>query len=237
MGENRWHDVEDWPPPGTRFIKYHLHSAGRANTLGGNGWLSIEAPQDELPDIYLYNPHDPVPSTGGQSCCFHPVAPMGAYDQRMVEMRNDVLVYTTPPLEKEMEVTGPISAVLWAASTAPDTDFTVKLVDVHPCGKAINLCDGIIRARFRESLETPSLIKPDEVYRYEIQVGVTSNLFKKGHRIRVEVSSSNFPTYDRNPNSGQWAKDVAASDLKIATQTIFHEPDKPSYISLPIVPR
>jgi putative CocE/NonD family hydrolase len=163
---------------------------------------------------------------------------MGAYDQRMVEMRNDVLVYTTPPLEADTEITGPISAVLWAASTATDTDFTVKLVDVHPDGKAINLCDGIIRARFRESLENPRLIKPDEVYRYEITVGVTSNLFKKGHRIRVEVSSSNFPTYDRNPNSGQWAKDVTSSgDMKIATQTIFHEPDKPSHITLPIAPR
>ena len=237
MGENRWHDVEDWPPPGTRFVKYFLHSKGRANTLSGNGLLSIEAPQDELPDIYLYNPLDPVPSTGGQSCCFHPTAPMGAYDQRMVEMRNDVLVYTTPPLAKDMEISGPISAVLWAASTAPDTDFTVKLVDVHPCGKAINLCDGIIRARFRESLEKPSLIKPNEVYRYEIQVGVTSNLFKKGHSIRIEVSSSNFPTYDRNPNTGQWARDAVSSDMKIATQIIFHEPDKPSHILLPIVPR
>jgi uncharacterized protein len=237
MGENRWREAEDWPPPGTRFVKYYLHSAGRANTLSGNGWLSPETPQDELPDIYLYNPLDPVPSTGGQSCCFHPAAAMGAYDQRAVEMRNDVLVYSTPPLETDTEITGPVSAVLWAASSAPDTDFTVKLVDVHPCGKAINLCDGILRARFRDSLEEPSLIKADEIYRYEIQVGVTSNLFMKGHKIRVEVSSSNFPTYDRNPNNGQWPSEATTSDMKFATQTIFHAADTPSYISLPVAPR
>lgn len=237
MGENRWRDVEDWPPPGTRFVTYYLHSAGRANTLSGNGRLSQEKPGDELPDIYLYNPQDPAPSNGGQSCCFHPAAAMGAYDQRMVEMRNDVLVYTTPPLEQDTEVTGPVRAVLWAASTAPDTDFTVKLVDVHPDGRAINLCDGIIRARFRESLENPSLIRPGEVYRYVIEVGVTCNLFRKGHRIRVEVSSSNFPTYDRNPNTGAWPKDAKPSAMAIATQTIFHEPGRESHIVLPVSPR
>jgi putative CocE/NonD family hydrolase len=237
MGENVWRDEQGWPLVRAREIDYFLHSNGRANSINGDGWLSPSPPSEELPDVYVYDPSDPVPSAGGRSCCVPLISPMGPLDQRLVETRNDVLVYSTQPLERDIEVTGPVIAVLWASSSAEDTDFTVKLVDVYPDGRAINLCDGIVRARFRESLLTPSLIVPDEVYRYEIRVGATSNLFRKGHRIRVEVSSSNFPTYDRNPNTGQWPKDARQCDMQIATQVVYHERKWPSHILLPIMPR
>jgi putative CocE/NonD family hydrolase len=237
MGENIWRDEQGWPLVRAREIDYFLHSNGRANSINGDGWLSPSPPSEELPDVYVYDPSDPVPSAGGRSCCVPLISPMGPIDQRLVETRNDVLVYSTQPLERDIEVTGPVTAVLWASSSAEDTDFTVKLVDVYPDGRAINLCDGIVRARFRESLLTPSLIVPNEVYRYEIRVGATSNLFRKGHRIRVEVSSSNFPTYDRNPNTGQWPKDARQCDMQIATQVVYHERKWPSHIRLPIIPR
>jgi putative CocE/NonD family hydrolase len=162
---------------------------------------------------------------------------MGPRDQRKVETRNDVLVYSTEPLEEDLEITGPVTAILWASSTAEDTDFTVKVVDVHPDGRAINLCDGILRTRFRESFSKPSLITPGEPYKYEISVGATSNLFRAGHRIRIEVSSSNFPLYDRNPNSGVWSTEADPGDLRLATQTIYHDWNLPSHICMPIVPR
>ena len=163
------------------------------------------------------------------------VIPAGAFDQRPVEARHDVLVYSTPPLENYMEVTGPITVTLYASSSAPDTDFTAKLVDVRPDGYARNLTDGIIRARYRESASTPSLLEPGKVYRYTIDLWATSNVFKTGHHIRVEISSSNFPRFDRNTNTGN----LIAEDreCKPALQTIFHDAEHPSHITLPTVPR
>ena len=237
MGENRWRAEQDWPPASARMTPYFLHSQGRANSNSGNGRLSPQQPEDELPDVYVYDPHVPVTSIGGRSCCLHIVSPMGAYDQTPNEIRNDVLVYTTDALEADTEVTGAVKAVIWASTTAQDTDFTVKLVDVHPDGSALNICDGIIRARFRESLEHPTPVKPHEIYRYEIMVGSTSNLFKQGHRMRVEVSSSNFPLYDRNPNTGGWSKDAGPTDFKVATQMVFHDNQYPSQIILPVIRR
>jgi hypothetical protein len=159
---------------------------------------------------------------------------MGPRDQRPAEWRPDVLVYTTPPLEADVEVTGPIRVVLWAASTAPDTDFTAKLVDVYPSGFAMNVAQGIIRARFRESWENPALLRPGQIYRYEIDCWSSSNCFQTGHRIRVEIASANFPQFDRNPNTGR-AFGLDA-ELQPATQTVYHDAAHPSHILLPIVP-
>jgi putative CocE/NonD family hydrolase len=162
---------------------------------------------------------------------------MGAFDQRSQEYRNDVLVYTTETLAEDVQVIGTVEVTLFAASTAVDTDFTAKLVDVHPDGQAINVGEGILRARFRDSLENPTPVEPDRVYEYTILVGSTANLFKAGHRIRVEISSSNFPTFDRNSNSGKPLVDASPADRFVATQTVFHDHRYPSHILLPIVSR
>lgn len=237
MGENTWRSDTQWPPASVSYVDYYFHSSGRANSLNGNGTLSQDSASDEWPDVFIYDPRDPVPSLGGRSCCVAGLAPMGPADQRPIEVRNDVLVFTTAPLEEDLEVTGPVTVVLWASSTAKDTDFTVKLVDVHPGGRSINVCDGIIRARFRDSLSDPQPILPGEVYRYEIHVGSTSNLFRRGHRIRALVSSSSFPAYDRNANTGSDPGDVVEGDMKVATQTVFHDSRRSSHVRLPVVRR
>ena len=158
----------------------------------------------------------------------------GSFDQRPVEYRNDVLVYTSEPLEEDLEVTGPVVVKLQASTDGRDTDFTAKLVDVHPNGYARNLCDGILRARFRESLTAPSLLEPDRVYEYEIDLMVTGNVFRRGHCIRLEVSSSNFPRFDRNPNTGhEYGVDA---ELRPARQTVFHTTQYPSHLLLPVIP-
>jgi hypothetical protein len=237
MGENRWRDEEEWPIARAVETPLHLHSDGRANSASGNGTLSAAAPTEEYSDIFVYDPAAPVPSLGGHSCCFPQIAPMGPADQRSVEARNDVLVYTGEVLTRDLEVTGPVHVILWAASTAVDTDFTAKLVDVYPDGTAVNLCDGLIRARFRDSLRRPEPIVPDRVYEFPIQVGSTSNLFRAGHRIRLEISSSNFPQYDRNLNTGEGVGMGSLAGRITATQTIFHDAEHPSRLVLPIVPR
>ncbi len=234
MGANCWRDENEWPLARTRYVKYYLHSEGNANTLNGDGCLSPDAPADEPADVFLYNPHNPVPTKGGGLCCYEAAVAPGAFDHREIESRPDVLVYSTPVLERDVEVTGPIIVTLWAASSAVDTDFTGKLLDVCPCGGVINLTDGIIRARYRESTEKAKLIKPDEVYEYTIDLWATSNVFKAGHRIRLEVSSSNFPRFDRNPNTGATISEEMA--LKPAVQTILHNNQHPSHVTLPIIP-
>ena len=204
MGDNVWRFEDDWPLQRAQNTAYYFHSDGRANTLNGDGALSPQAPADEPPDVFLYNPVDPVPTAGGGLCCSDQFASSGAFDQRAVEARADVLVYSTPPLDHDTEVTGPVSITLYAASSAPDTDFTAKLVDVCPDDEcARNLTDGIIRARYRTPRTPAQLIQPGQVYQYDIDLWATSNVFKKGHRIRVEVSSSNFPRFDRNTNTGK----------------------------------
>jgi len=248
MGANTWRMADDWPIPGTIWRDYYLRSGGSANTAGGDGWLATERPgvgpkhpklrgskAVEAPhDAYRYDPADPVPSRGGHSCCTPDVAPIGPYDQREIEKRHDVLVYTTPPLEEPTEVTGPITVTLYASSTATDTDFTAKLVDVYPDGRAINLNDGIVRASTRESTTDPSPIEPGRIYRYTIEVWPTSNVFAAGHRIRLEISSSNFPAYDRNPNTGhKFGQDAT---LLPADQVVYHDPAHPSRLTLPVMP-
>jgi putative CocE/NonD family hydrolase len=178
MGENVWRDEAEWPLAQARYTRYYFHSAGKANTLHGDGVLSTTPPAQEPADYFLYDPRSPVPTRGGGLCCWQAALPGGAYDQRAVEERPDVLVYSTPPLARAVEVTGPIIVKLWAASSAPDTDFTATLVDVEPSG----------RARYRTSTAQPPLIEPGKVYEYTIALWATSNLFKAGHRMRMEIS-------------------------------------------------
>ena len=231
MGANRWRDAYEWPLPETQFTRYYLHSRGRANSLHGNGTLSAAAPGEELPDGFTYDPNDPVPTVGGPILF---LADSGPWDRRLVQRRDDVLVYTSAVLEDAVEVTGPVTLTLYAASSAPDTDFTATLVDLHPDGRAIILCEGLRRARFRASIETPKLIEPGQVYEYQIDLWETSNVFKVGHRIRLEVSSSNFPRLDRNLNTGH--RPGMDSEMQPAEQTILHDAQRPSHLTLPIIP-
>jgi hypothetical protein len=232
MGRNKWRAENEWPLARTEFTRWYLHSGGDAQTRTGHGTLSTQEPGDEPADTFVYDAAQAVPTKGGNNLMGPPVGP---FDQSELEERSDILVYTSAPLQEPVEVTGPVRMVLYASSTAPDTDFTGKLVDVHPDGQAYNLCDGIIRARYRESYTEPTLILPGKIYRYEIDLWVTSNEFQPGHRIRVEVSSSNFPRFDRNPNSGKpFGTDV---ELLSATQTIYHDAQHPSHLLLPVIPR
>jgi putative CocE/NonD family hydrolase len=229
MGENKWRDEQEWPLARARSTTYFLHGAGRANTLDGDGRLSVQSPGDQQPDTFVYDPWDPVP-TGA----------LGGYsripsDQTAIERRPDVLVYTTDALTSDVEVTGPLSLTLWVASSATDTDFTGKLLDVWPDGTARPLNDGILRLRYRNGKATPQLLTPDEPVQVTIDLGATSNLFRAGHRIRLEVSSSNFPRFDRNPNTGRaFGED---GELRRARQRVFHDSSRPSFVTLPIVPR
>lgn len=230
MGKNIWRDEQEWPLARTQYTPYYFHGAGSANTAKGDGHLSTTKPERQSADHFVYDPDDPVPTVGG--CLLQ--GPAGPLDQTAVEQRQDVLVFTSEVLARDLEVTGPIKAVLYAASTASDTDWTAKLVDVGPEGRAINLCDGIIRARYRESAGNPTLIEPGKTYRYEIDLWVTSNVFLAGHRMRVEISSSNFPRFDRNPNTGH-AFGADAERCK-ATQTVCHDAEHASHLLLPVIP-
>ena len=231
MGENRWRSENEWPLARTHYTRYYFHGNGSTNSLHGDGALSIVPPGEEPSDTYIYDPEDPAPTLGGCTLAI----PQGVYDQRPAEERRDVLVYTSEPLERDLEVTGPILVKLYASSTATDTDFTAKLVDVHPDGYARNLQDGIIRARYRDSATNPSLIRPGQIYEYTIDLWATSNVFKQGHRIRMEISSSNFPRFDRNPNTG--APFGSDARLETAQQTAHHSGQYPSHVLLPLIPR
>ena len=236
MGENAWREEDEWPLSRAERVPFFMRSGGKANSLWGDGRLDRDSPSGgEPPDVYVYNPLDPVPTRGGPVICDAGFVPAGAYDQRLVESRHDVLVYTTQPLEEPLEVTGPVTATIYASSSAPDTDFTAKLIDVSPDGYARNVTEGIIRARSREAGLPSSAIAPGTVYKYDIDMWATSNVFMQGHRIRLEVSSSNFPKYDRNANTGE----PLGSDLTVASalQTVHHSPEYPSHVTLPIVPR
>jgi putative CocE/NonD family hydrolase len=236
MGDNVWRSENEWPLARARYVPYYFHSDGKANSLRGDGLLGPEKPSDENADHFLYDPWHPVPTRGGGLCCYTATLPIGPYDQREIEERDDVLVYSTPPLEHDLEVTGPVVVTLFASSSAPDTDFTAKLVDVGPDGYARNLTDGIIRARYRDSPRgKPTPIEPGRVYEYTIDLWATSNVFKAGHQIRLEVSSSNFPRFDRNPNTGHaFGRD---KELRPALQTILHDRAHPSCVVLPVIPR
>ncbi len=231
MGENRWREESEWPLARTNYTAFYLHSQGSANTRSGDGSLSTVPPGEQPADQFVYNPEDPVPTAGGNTL----IIDYGVADQGFIEDRSDVLVYDSGPLEHDLEITGPLKMELYASSSSVDTDFTAKLVDVRPDGYAHNLQDGIIRARYRTSAAQPSFIEPGRVYRYTIDLGSTSHVIKAGHRIRVDVSSSNFPRFDRNPNTG--APLGVDSRLESAQQTIHHSAIFPSRVILPVIPR
>ena len=230
MGRNEWRSEGEWPLGRARDVTFFLHSGGRANSLNGDGWLSADPPGNEPADMFAYNPLDPVPSLGGHSCCFPHQAPMGPCDQRAVEARNDVLVYSSRGLEAPMEVTGRARVRLFVASSAATTDFTVKLVDVHADGRAVNLCESVFRVG--EPTSPGRLLRDGEVRELSFEVGVTSNWFGGGHRVRLEVSSSNFPMYDRNLNSLSPSDEWSAV---VATQRVFHTAEFASALILPVV--
>jgi uncharacterized protein len=232
MGINQWRNEWEWPPS-ARSTSFYLSSRGGANSLAGDGRLASRQSDIAPPDSFVYDPHNPVPTAGDAACCNPKYMPWGPADQRAVEQRRDVLVYTTGPLSKDVPVLGTVRVVLYAATSAPDTDFTAKLVDVFPDGRAQCLTDGILRLRYRRSLEHPSLVRPGEISKVTIDAGVTGNVFRQGHRIRVEISSSNFPRFDRNPNTGGSIADETV--LRSASQTIYHDAEHPSRLILPVV--
>jgi uncharacterized protein len=234
MGVDRWRMEAAWPLPDTQYSPYYLHSAGGANSLRGDGVLSAAPPENEPADVYLYNPMRPVPTVGGQVILPGANA-AGPRDQRAVETRDDVLVYTTAVLDRPVEVIGPIELRLFVASSARDTDFTGKLVDVYPDGQAMIVTEGIVRARYRESLAAPELLQPDAVYELRLDLWATANVFLPGHRIRLEVSSSNFPRFGRNSNTGGEIASEAAADYRPAINRIFHDTARPSCLVLPII--
>jgi len=234
IGDNQWRIENEWPLARTKYTNYYLHSQGRANTLAGDGELSTYAPDDNEPsDHFIYDPENPVKVSLEMEDLWSYAKFMK--DRRGVEKRRDVLVYTSDVLQEDLEITGPISMTLYAASTARDTDFTATLVDIFPNNYAHMIQEGIIRARYRNQNGKPSFIEPGKVYEYKIDLWSTSYVIKKGHRIRVEVSSSNFNRYDRNLNTG---KEMGLSaEIAVANQTIFHNQDYPSHITLPVIPR
>jgi putative CocE/NonD family hydrolase len=230
MGENRWRDEEDWPLARAKPTPWYLHAGGA---------LSEQPPGEEAPDEYVYDPSDPAPTIGGPTSLPPRMmkANAGPLDQRRVEVRPDVLVYTSEPLPRPIEVTGALSLILHAATSAPDTDFVAKLSDVWPDGTSRILAEGVLRARFRDGFETPRLLEPGAPYAFEIDLVATSNVFQAGHCIRLVVTSSSFPRFDRNANSGRPVGTDESGDLRAARQTVFHDGARPSHVLLPVVPR
>lgn len=233
MGSNVWRDEQEFPLARTRYTKYYLHSIKGANSIAGDGSLSLEPPADsEKKDEFDYDPKNPVPTIGGRLCCGLEIPP-GPADQRPNEKRSDVLVFSTPPLTEDTEVTGFISFELYASTSAVDTDFTALLVDVDANGYARFLTDGIMRARYRESTKQASAITPGKIYKYTIDMWATANVFKAGHRIRLYVSSSNFPRFDRNLNTGE---DILSATRSLkAHQVIYHDREHSSALILPLI--
>jgi uncharacterized protein len=236
MGSNKWQSSETWPPEGARPMSLFLASAGKANTLNGDGVLAAAAPAQDQPDTFIYDPSNPVTSYGGNVCCTGNAVSGGAFDQRKMEARADVLVYSTEPLKEGVEVSGPIDVTLYVSSDAKDTDFTVKVIDVGPDGVAYNLDETIQRMRYREGYEKPLVwMAAGQVYKVALTGMVTSNYFAPGHRIRIEVSSSNFPRFDRNLNTGGNNYDEAKG--VVAHNTVHHGAAHPSQVTLSVVKR
>jgi putative CocE/NonD family hydrolase len=232
MGANTWKTATAWPLPQTRWTTYYL--SGDGSQAARTGALTIKAPGAERPDRYTYDPAYPAPSLGGHSCCGAQTGPQGPYDQTPVEQRSDVLFYSSDPMAAATEITGPTTVTLWASSSAPDTDFTAKLDVVKPDGETINLNDGIVRASFRDSSSAPTPITPGVPYEYRIAVWPTSYEFSAGDRIRVEISSSDYPQFAPNPNTGEPFGQSAVT--RPADQTILHDAAHPSSVTLPVIP-
>jgi len=234
MGRNTWQDASDWPLSQTTWQRFFLHSRGGANSSSGNGLLNRNEPQQEFADTYVYNPYTPVPTVGGRGAEAENGFVNGPIDQVHVERRADVLCYTSPELEQDTEVTGPLDLHLFASSSCRDTDFTAKLVDVYPDGRAYNIADGIVRAKYRNSFSTPEPLTAGEIVEFVIHLGPVSQLFRRGHRIRIDITSSNFPAFDRNMNTGN-PVGVDAVGLP-ALQTVYHQAGYASYLDLPVIP-
>jgi putative CocE/NonD family hydrolase len=232
MGVNKWQHAQEWPLPATKFTPYYLGGI-KANSVRGGGTLASGAPPKEGNDEYTYDPNHPVPTLGGNNCCGTPTQ-AGPKDQRPVEARHDVLVYTSEALSAPVAIAGPVKMKLFASTDGRDTDWMVKLVDVHPNGFAMNIAEGILRARFRNGLDKMELLTPGRSYEFEVDMAGTANVFKAGHRIRVDITSSNFPQFDRNPNTGD---DLGSSErVRTAKQTVYHGGTHASHIVLPVVP-
>jgi uncharacterized protein len=232
MGKNAWRDEAEWPLTRAKVTKFYLHSAGKANSVAGDGQLSSVSPAAEPADNYQYDPRTPVPTAGGPLCC-DGHQPGGAHDQQDVEKLRQVLVYSTQPFSSDTEVTGPVSVELYASSSAVDTDFTAKLVDVDPSGFARNLTEGIVRARYRDSQTRPTALTPGQIYQFHLDLWATSNVFLAGHKLRLEVSSSNYPRFDRNLNLGE--PSGVATRYITAANTIFHDAAHPSALIVPVL--
>ncbi len=233
MGSNEWQSADAWPPPSAEMTTLYLDSDGRANSLYGDGQLTIAKPTTDQPDVFIYDPMNPVKSYGGNVCCTGNAINGGSFDQRPMEARQDILVYTTDPLTEGVEVSGFIESTLYISSDAKDTDFTIKLIDVHPDGSAYNLDETIQRVRYREGYEKEVFMEKGKVYKVDLTAMSTSNFFKKGHSIRVEISSSNFPRFTRNLNTG--GDNYNESVGVVAKNKVHHSSQYPSQIRLPIV--
>ena len=234
MGSNKWQSSDTWPPANVEMTTYYLMSGGKANSLYGDGKLTLSAPAKEAkPDVFAYDPMFPVPSYGGNVCCTGTAVQGGSFDQHQMETRHDILVYTTDPFKDGAELSGPIETTLYVGSDAKDTDFTVKLIDVYPDGRAYNLDETILRARYREGFDKEVWMEKGKVYKLTLSPMVTSNYFAPGHSLRVEISSSNFPRFDRNLNTG--GKNFDEKTGVVANNQIFHSAAYPSAIRVPLV--
>ena len=232
MGANKWRSETDWPIPGTKYQNLYITSEGKANAARGDGKLTRTKPSKAGTDTYRYDPDKPIPTLGGNNCCGTPTL-AGPKDQRPLEQKNDVLVYTSDFLDSTLTIAGPVKMKLFAATDGPDTDWMIKLVDVFPNGFAMPVSEGILRARFRKGLDKMELLKPGEVYEYDIELTGTANAFLPGHRIRIDITSSNFPQFDRNPNTGAPLGDNTT--VRVAQQTIHHGGNRVSHVVLPVV--
>jgi putative CocE/NonD family hydrolase len=229
MGRNVWRTGDAWPVPSTQFERLYLHRAGHANSRRGDGRLGWDAPLQTAADAFVYDPGAPVPTRGGPA----DLAGVGPRDQRDIEARADVLVCTSAPLERDLDVVGPLSVELFVASSAVDTDITAKLVDVHPTGRALGVQEGILRLRYREGVHRQVGMRPDAVYPIRIDLRATAYTFARGHAIRLEISSSNFPRFDRNLNTG--GTNVDETTWVVATNTVHHSPGRASHVLLPVL--
>jgi uncharacterized protein len=234
MGINKWQTSNSWPPAGGQPLTMFLSSAGHANSLTGDGTLVISPPRTDEPDTFTYDPMNPVLSYGGNVCCTGTAIQPGAFDQRKMEARNDILVYTSEPFKEALELSGPIEPTLYVSSNATDTDFTVKVLDVYPDGRAYNLDESIQRLRYRNGYDKPLVwMEPGKVYKVALQPLTTSNSFDPGHRLRIEISSSNFPRFDRNLNSG--GNNYDEERAIVAQNSVHHSKQYPSQVVVTVV--
>ncbi len=234
MGSNKWQTSDTWPPSGAQPLTFYLGSGGKANSLNGDGALTAAAPDADKSDAFTYDPMNPVTSYGGNVCCTGNAVQGGSFDQRRMEAREDILVYTSDAFKEGTELSGPITPTLYVSSDAKDTDFTVKVLDVYPDGRAFNLDESIQRMRYRDGYDKPlAWMEAGKVYKVTLQPLTTSNYFPAGHRLRIEVSSSNFPRFDRNLNTGGHNYDETIS--VVAHNAVHHSKQYPSQITITVV--